>query len=621
MLNINKFIEQNEDVKEKFLSFCDLFELQVRANPSAIALIFDGVMFTYEELDFRSTQLANFLRMNGVKSETIVGLSVHNGLNLLVGILGILRSGGVYLPIDPNYPAKRIEMMLKDASPFLFLTEESLSKKIDLAPYKMVLMDKGFPKDNLSLKEMIQPDQLAYIVYTSGSTGKPKGIMLDHRALSYAALAHLKLHSGRLVSLVCGSLSFDASILVITHTLVSGGTVCVPKNETSMDPEQIIDLINEHSVNYTLCIPSFYAMLLNKSREMPSLRSIDLGGENIPNAIPDIHSRIAPNSILYNIYGPSEYAVGATFAKIYDPITKQRSKITIGKPFQNTQVYILDENLKQAPMNIKGEMFIGGPGLARGYLNNEALSEEKFIWVSFQGQNPIRLYRTGDFGRLLSDGNIELLGRMDHQVKIRGYRIELGEIEYSVCQYPKVNEAVVIVREGPDGDKRLIAYFTAVVKTEIGQELKAHLSQSLPNYMIPSVFVQLESFPRTPNGKIDRDALPDACNEQRNIAAPRSAFEEALAVIWKKILPVDLVGIEDNFFDLGGDSLSIAKVQTLMETELAIKIPVAELLQYPTISQLSRHLHQEASGGISTHPSLAVKKKAAFQRFKARAEK
>ena len=614
-------IEKNKAIKDKFTSFCDLFRQQAKSNPSAIAIIFNEFSLTYEELDFRSALLANFLRANGVKSESIVALSVYNSLDLIVGILGILRSGGAYMPVDPSYPAERIKMMIEDAKPVLLLTEEGLNNKFSFAPTKIVRMDNIFPGEHHSQEEIFQPNQLAYVIYTSGSTGSPKGILLDHKALSYAALAHQKLHPARLVSFMFGSISFDASLLVITHTLISGGTICIPKNDMTADPEQIIKFIDNHAINYTLCVPSFYTMLLNKSRELPSMKSVDLAGENMTTAILDAHSKTAPNAILHNIYGPSEYAIGATFAKIYDPAFKQVNKITIGKPFPDTRVYILDENLQETPIGVKGEIFIGGPGLARGYLNKEALTAEKFIWLSLPDQDRIRLYRTGDFGRFLPDGNLEFLGRMDYQVKIRGYRVELGEIEHAISQHQKVTEAAVIVQEEPAQNKHLVAYFTTADKDDIGQELKTYLTNMLPKYMIPYAYVQLESFPYTLNRKIDRNALPSVFEKRKNnVEESQSELGSALSDIWKKVLHLKVVGKDDNFFDLGGDSLTLACIQTQIEADLAIKVPITALLQYPTISQLSQHLERQKNSKIITiYQDLSAKKKMAFERFRIKA--
>jgi amino acid adenylation domain-containing protein len=613
----NNILKQHKIVKENFISFCELFRFQVRTNPSAIAAIFEGHSLTYEELDCRSSQLADLLRTNGVKSETVVALSLHNSLDLLVGILGIFQSGGTYLPIDPNYPAERIESILEDAKPVILLTEESLNDKLSFFPYKIVLMNKLPSMEHISQGESIQANHLAYVIYTSGSTGRPKGIMVEHGALSHAALAYRELHPNKLVSLMSGSISFDVGLLVIAHALTFGGTVCIPKNEMGVDPEQIIALIERHRVNHMLCVPSLYAMLLNKSRKLFSLYSVDLAGENMPNDIPETHAKIAPNAVLYNVYGPSEYAIGATFAKIYDPIMKQVNKISIGKPLPKTQVYILDENLQQVSTGIKGEIFIGGEGLARGYLNKEALSTEKFTWVSLPDQEPIRLYRTGDFGRFLLDGNIEFLGRIDHQVKIRGYRIELGEVEYFICQHPEVNEAVVIVQE----EKRLAAYFSTRTKEPISEKLRIYLQNALPKYMIPSVLIQVEHWPRTSNGKIDRTALLNL-GESRlmkvSLTEPLSGLEQTLFEIWGQVLGCDLFGVDDNFFDLGGDSIQIVNIQTLLQKALDCKINISDLFQYPTISQLARHL---SSGKTDEAPSLerqelTKKQKSAFQQFR-----
>jgi polyketide synthase PksJ len=593
-------------------NLCGLFEQQVKANPDAIAGIFQEKSITYKELDDLSSRLADFLRAEGAKAEAIVALSIHNSLHLLVAILGILRSGGVYLPIDPNYPPERIESMLENAKPLLVLTEESLLDKFSTLSCKTFLINEIPSVDRPGPMEPIQLNHLAYVVFTSGSTGKPKGILIEHKALSHAIFAHRKLHPQNLVSLVAGSISFDASIIVIALTLSSGGTVCIPKSERFVDPEQIVNLIEKHAINYTLCIPSFYSMLLNKSRPLSCLQSVDLGGENIPNTIPDLHRKLAPNAILYNMYGPSEYSVGATFAKIYDPDAKQVHKITIGKALSNTQVYILDENFQQAPVDVKGEIFIGGDGLATGYLNNETLSAEKFIHAPLEGQKAIRLYRTGDFGRFLPDGNIEFLGRIDHQVKIHGYRIEIGEIEGTICRYPEVDEAVVIVREDLDGRKRMVAYFTARANHRISEKLRIHLLGALPQYMIPSTFIQVDQFSRTPNGKIDRKVLADIPEPKNSGCAIRSTtlldspLAEELLDIWKKILDCETVGIDDNFFDLGGDSISLAGVQTAIEKNLGLKIPVIELFQYPTISQLIRHFNSQKK--IVREPTKNVEK-------------
>lgn len=603
--------DDNALIKENFVSFCDLFKLRVKESPNAIACIFEGMSLTYGELDYRADLLAQFLKKNGVRSGEIVALCLHNSLELLIGILGILQAGGTYLPIDPTYPAGRIERMIQDAKPILVLTQENLRDKFSYD--KVAMIDRLSLTERLVEREPIQPDQLAYVVYTSGSTGAPKGIMIEHKALVHAAFVYQKLHPSRLISLLAGSISFDASILVIFHTLISGGVICIPRSGI-VDPEYIIRLIEEYKVNYTLCVPSFYALLLRKSKKLLSLESVDLGGENLPNEIPELHTKLAPNAFLYNLYGPSEYAVGATFAKIYDPFSKQINKITIGKSLPDTQVYILDENLKEVSVDVKGEIFIGGKGLAREYLDKKELSAEKFIWVSWPDRDPVRLYKTGDFGRFLPDGNIEFLGRIDHQVKIRGYRIELGEIEYAICQHPGVSNAVVMVQE--EGGTRLVAYFSAAPHVTV-DALRIYLTHLLPQHMIPSIFVPLEHFPLLPNGKLDRRALPEI--KKSDVKLPQTHLEQALANIWQTVLQYETVGIYDNFFDIGGDSLSVANVQTAVQTTLNIEIPIIDLLHYPTVHQLAQHLSQKKEPSIhdlSKHQIVSEKRKAAFQRLK-----
>ncbi len=617
---VSGLLKKESIEQEGFSSLCDLFKAQVFANPKKIAGIFKDNCLSYRELYDRSLQLAYFLRESGVQPQDIVALSIENGLNLLVGMLGILHAGATYLPIDPNYPVDRIESIVEDAKPVILLTENNLKSKFFSLPCNTVMMD-AIPEGKTNEFLSLHPHHLAYIVYTSGSTGKPKGILLDHKALSYAALAHRAMHSIELTSLIAGSISFDASLLVIAHTLACGGTVCIPASNIAIDAGQIIDLIEKHEINYTLCIPSFYAMILNQQRMMPSLRYVDLGGDSIPNEMPRIHANLAPNAVLNNVYGPSEYAVGATFSKIYDPVSKEISPITIGKPFSETQVYILDEEFQQVRLGVKGEIFIGGPGLARGYLNRENLSEEKFLRISLSNQEPILLYRTGDFGRFLSDGNIEYLGRMDHQIKIRGFRIELGEVEHTIRQCPGINEAIVIAQDQENRSKRLVGYFSTSVQENMVEKLRQYLQDTLPQYMIPSSLVQIEQWPYTLNGKVDRAVLSlreSQLAAQKISRPPSSKTEQILFEIWRDVLNQGSFGVDDNFFELGGDSLLIACLQTRLETVMGFKISVSDFFEYPTISKFAQHLvTQEIERSQPANSvEFAKNQKSAFQQFK-----
>jgi amino acid adenylation domain-containing protein len=619
---------QQETYPSCFKSVCDLFEEQARLTPESIAIVYEDTHLTYQELSQRSNGLAAYLKRLGVRSQTIIGFSVENSLNLLIGILGILKSGGIYLPLDPSYPDERLHNMLLDANPEMLLT----NPKFDLrfAKYqgtiiKIDSLDQSSWDDQGTKSEPIDSKNLAYIVYTSGSTGKPKGIMVTHESLAHAALAHKNYYPGSLRALLLGAISFDVSILTIFHTLTFGGMVCVPSQDSVADVHQVKHLINKFSLNFLLCVPSFYSTILNNPDPLPSLKNVSLAGENIPSSLPPLHAKLAPSAILYNEYGPSEYAIGTTIAKIYDPIERKIHKITVGIPLPDTEVCILDENLKHVPVSAKGEMLIGGLGLAHGYLNNQSLTQQKFIWVTLPEKPPLRLYKTGDFGRFLPDGNIEFLGRMDHQVKIRGHRIELGEIEHAICQHPEIDEAVVIAKGNDAYNKRLFAYFSTLSGMRISQALRKHLVMVLPKHMVPSVFTQLEQFPRTPNGKIDREALIEIKEQeasQKEIIQPKSELEQSLFDIWKEVLNTDSFGIHDNFFESGGDSLQIVCIQTLIEKNLNRNLPITDLFSYPTIAQLAQHLcnltqkQTFASADPLKQQSVSDKKKAAFQRFK-----
>lgn len=578
--------------ESEFTSICELFQNQTKKTPYAIAAIFEDTYLTYLELDHRSNQVANSLKRAGVKSETLVGLSLSPGFDILVGLLGILKSGGVYLPLDPSYQKERIRYMLDDAKPKILITDSSFLshfKEYSCQIIQMSQIDFGCntPPEAVEFK----PQQLAYVIYTSGSTGKPKGIMVEHESASHAALAHTQFYPDKMVSLLSSGISFDPSLLIIFHTLVTGGTICIPNREELIDAEKGIDLIGRHSINYLLCVPSFYTMLLNKNRLMPSLQCVSLAGEAIPNSLPAEHARLAPNAFLYNEYGPTEYAIGTTIGTIVDPELKKIHEITIGKPLPNTKVVILDENQQPVKEGVRGEIFISGIGLARGYLNKPELTQEHFVKRS--------TYRTGDFGRFLPDGRIEFLGRMDRQVKILGHRIELSEIEYAICQSPGINEAVVIAWEDRQGTKKLLAYFSALEKnTDLTSSLKAYLANQLPKHMIPSVFTQMNEWPRTPNGKIDKAALSSDHaimtaffeSPAKKASQPLNEIEQAILKIWKEVLQRNDFGIHDNFFELGGDSLQVAIIQTLLRDKLGRQLGMTKLFEFPTISLLAHHL-------------------------------
>jgi amino acid adenylation domain-containing protein len=607
--------------KNSFKSTVELFEDQLQRDPNAVAISFKDMVLTYNELDQKSNQLAKYLRANGVQTGSYVGLSLSNNFDLIISILGILKAGGVYVPLEPSYPKDRINYMLEDAKPLVLLTESQNPHQFESFTEKKIVLDRSWEEittfDSTPLGVSINSKDLAYVIYTSGSTGKPKGIMVDHGSFAYACVAHREFYQEKLVGLMSGAISFDVSILIIFHSLTSGGRIHIPPLESRIDPAQLIDVINSNSINYILCVPSLYSMILNRSQKLPSLKIVSLTGENIPNSILLLHPYIAPNAILYNEYGPTEYAIGTTIAKIYDPKLKITYPVSVGNPLPGTFVYIFDEKLQALPAGAKGEIYIGGPGIARGYLNMPNLTAEKFITF----RNEI-IYRTGDFGRFLPNGTLKFLGRIDNQVKIRGNRIELAEIEQEICRLHNINEAVVVC-EGTNENRHLVAYFTAIENKELGKEIKSHLTNLLPKYMIPSKFIQLQAFPRTPNGKIDRNLLPTIVkNKNHKAGEPITKLEQSLLNIWKKILHLKMIGSQDNFFDLGGDSFALAVVQTQIESDLAIKVPITDLLQYPTIAQLALHLNNQPNNKIvSTYQDLSLKRRTAFNQYKSRAKR
>lgn len=539
-----------------------------------------------------------------------------------------MKAGGVYFPLDPAYPTERFRYMLKDADPFLVLTISEYEERFDGYLKPIFLLDyeyeriQSYQESSLSIE--VSPTNLAYLIYTSGSTGKPKGIMIPHQAVSIGAIARRLLYPAHIKGLVTGSISFDVSLITIFHTLADGGAVCLPGNMAFLDIEATIRLINEKAINFMMCVPSFYALFLEKKKEMPSLKAVSLGGESLLRHIPHLHAQYAPNANLFNEYGPSEWAMGTTIAKIVDAETKTIDPITIGKPHPGATIYLLNENFFSINEGEKGEVFIEGDGLAIGYLNRPELTAEKFLTLSIEGEDR-RVYRTGDFARKLPNGNFEYLGRTDNQVKIRGFRIELGEVEQVISQYPSIQEAAVLTKGDEKGNIRIIAYFTA--GTMIDKiKIKEFLLQHLPSAAVPSGLIQIPQFKRTPNGKIDRSSLSDLTLsdfliEPVDEGAPQSRLELKLAAIWKSVLDKKEVGIHDNFFDIGGDSLSIANLQTAMDRELNLHVSIVDLFQYPTIAQMSRHLDMQTTSNLFPSSSSSKNKKQAFLKFKMKAGK
>lgn len=492
------------------MDFCKLFSSRVEQNPGDIAVVYGNKSLTYQQLENRSTVLARNLVFKGIEPGDVIGLVFYNSLDLIVGMLGILKAGGAYLPLDPNYPLNRIRHMILDSQAKVLVLEEGVENVFsDFNGSVYYLNDELLKEQSTKLPDAL-PEQVAYIIYTSGSTGVPKGIVVTRASLSHAATAFSEIHPEKPTSLLTGSISFDPSILIIIHALLLGGTISLFNNRGAIDIKNFNEIVNgieEVSIDFILSTPSFYGNLLDSAAKLPSLRNVYLCGEIIADSLVDKHICIAQNANLYNTYGPSEYAIGSTVAIIYDCIKNQKNRITIGKCFSNNKIYILDSKLKSVPIGVKGEMFVGGPGLAEGYLNKQLLTQEKFIYCSGLENQPIKLFKTGDLGYQLANGDIVFTGRKDFQVKIYGHRVELEEIECQVLGFRGIDKAIAAVRE-----KRIIVYYSSRQLQFKLQELEDYLKNGLPSYMVPSSFIEVRTWPMTKNGKVDRKKLEQQFN-------------------------------------------------------------------------------------------------------------
>jgi amino acid adenylation domain-containing protein len=508
----------NKDHNDKIKSctnddFIRLFYKQVKTNPNEIAISDEDAEITYDELNKKSNRLAKHLKLLGVEKENLVGLCSSLNVNFIICMLGILKSGAAYFPLDPTYPSDRLQFMLEDGMPPIILTETKYIHLFDSDRKKIIKIDEHFShpfvpafSEENDVEEFPEPSDLAYVIYTSGSTGTPKGIMITHESLSNVAFAHKPYYPSDIRMLISGGVCFDASLLVIFHALINNEQLYLFNYNSKDDVDILIDFIISKSINYIICVPSHYTRLLQKNQEFPSLKCVSLTGETLPSSLCNSHAKLAPNAFLYNEYGPSECAIGTTIAKIYDPKNRVIKKITVGKPLQNTKVYILDHTLCTLPKGVKGEICIGGIGLARGYLNNEPLTAQKFIWTTLQDQKQIRLYRTGDSGRILPNGELEFLGRIDHRVQIRGNWIDLGEVEYHISHYSDIEEYAVLTQTDSEDEIQLVVYITSK-HVSAKRSLLDYLKDLLPEHMIPSSVVKIDKFPLSPNGKIDRNEL------------------------------------------------------------------------------------------------------------------
>lgn len=572
-----------------------LFENQSNKTPDSVAVIFENESLTYKELNKRSNKLANYLHKLGVKPGSLTGICMERSAEMVISILGVLKAGGAYVPIDPSYPKNRIEFMINDSDAKILITQKTL---LDILPENLsglVLIDEH--ADNINkesdadCESKVTLKDLAYVIYTSGSTGTPKGVMIRHDSLANHMLWMKSVFGFDSSDNVLQKtpFSFDASVWEFYLPLITGGKLVMAKPEGHMDTAYLRDSIIKNNITIIQLVPSLLRMLLNEPgiEDCINLKSVFCGGEALTFELREkLFEKLNVN--FYNLYGPTEATIDSVYYKCERD--SENKIIPIGKPVYNTQSYVLDKYLNPVPVGVAGELILGGIDIAEGYLNNPELTKEKFIDDIFLNKEGSKLYKTGDLAKFLPDGNIEFLGRVDQQVKLRGFRIEPGEIESKLLQHKNVSEATIIVREDKPGNQRLAAYIVTKDADAISSnEYKNYLRASLPEYMIPAVFVELEKLPLTPNGKVDKKSLPVpefSKADDNTFVAPKLPAEEILAGIWSEVLGLDKVGVNDNFFELGGDS--IISIQIISKAnQMGIKLTPRQIFRYQTVAELS----------------------------------
>ena len=584
-----------------------LFEKQVERTPDAVAMVFDSQQLTYRQLNERANQLANYLRTLGVKPEVLVGIYVERSLEMVVGLLGILKAGGAYVPLDPDYPDERLSFMLSDAQVSVLLTQQQLVEGLPKHEAVVVCLDTDWHQiANHCEKNLINDvisNNLAYTIYTSGSTGLPKGVQILHSAV-VNFLCSMRQQPGMTADDVLvgvTTFTFDIAALEIFLPIIVGARLVMAKREVTVDGKQLLDLLVNSGATVMQATPATWRLLLEAGWQNSHQIKIFCGGEALPRKL--ANQLLARSTSLWNLYGPTE----TTIWSLISQVESQSGLISIGHCIANTEVYILDRHLQPVPVGVPGELHIGGAGLARGYLNRPELTQDKFIPNPFSHKEGARLYKTGDLARYLSDGSIEYLGRIDFLVKVRGFRIELGEIEAVLSQDPGVLQTVVIAREDVPGDRRLVAY--VVPNQELAPtttDLRRVLKEKLPDYMVPSAFVMLSALPLTPNGKVDRRALPAPQGLRPEMSAnyemPQTEAEVLIAAIWQEILQLEKVGINDNFFDLGGHSLLMVQIYNKLQNIFS-QISMIEMFKYPTVHSLAKRLTQNLNEESACLPS------------------
>ena len=599
-----------------------LFEAQAKRTPNAIALVLDTKRLTYRELNRRADQLARYLQTRGVGQEMLVGICLERSLEVLVGILGILKVGGAYVPLDPQYPHARLDMIRRNAGLRVILTAAELLEDWAHSDGNLDFIDihealsSDIPQES-QFASLTTPDQLAYILFTSGSTGIPKGVMVEHHSVLALLRAFDQVApSGKnLIGTSVCSFSFDVSEWEFFSTLCFGGTLHILRPEVFADPERFANYLVDYHVTSAYIPPALLSDVadrLEKRSDKVALNRILVGVEPIKQSVLQRFRNLSGQMHIVNGYGPTETTICATFFS-FQTATDPHHRTPIGTAVPGYEVYVVDHNLRSVSIGATGEILIGGAGLARGYLNRSDLTAEKFVPNPFDQEPGARLYRTGDLARWLPDGNIEFVGRLDHQVKIRGFRIELGEIEAVLGKHPAVRQTVVLAKEDIPGDKYLVAYVVPYKGSEptLG-ELRSFLKGNLPEHMVPASFVFLDALPLTPNGKVDRQALPAPGRaravREETFVAPRTPLEEMLAGIWAEVLGLESVGVRDNFFELGGHSLLATQVISRVRDAFQIELPLRALFEAPTIADLAERIEaaRHTARGLQVLPISSV---------------
>jgi len=580
----------------------ELFEAQVETTPDAIALVFADEQLTYGELNARANQLARYLRRLGVAPDSLVGVCINRSFAMVVALLGILKAGSAYVPLDPAYPEQRLAFMLQDAQIGLVLTDSGSVTRLPSGGARYVCLDREWHhisterRDNFSNGSTSA--NLAYVIYTSGSTGSPKGVEVRHRGIVRLlfGIDYVQLDSTRTL-LHTAPISFDAATFELWGALLHG-CKCVLFPAPVPGPRELGAFLQRHSID-TLWLTTalFNTVIDEEPRALSGVKQLLIGGEALSMRHVKKGLELLPHTRITNCYGPTENTTFTSCYLIPRQLDDTLTSVPIGKPIANTRIFILDPHLKPVPVGVAGELYIGGDGLARGYLNRGDVTAERFVADPFRSAAGSKLYKSGDLARYLPDGNIEFLGRLDDQVKIRGFRIEPGEVEATLKQCTGVRQCAVTARTDDSGDEALVAYVVAGRDARLdAQRLRAELRATLPEYMVPSAFVFLPSIPLSPSGKVDRRALPHHLNQQRGApvcVGPRTAVEQALADIWADILRLDRISVDDNFFDLGGHSLMGTKLMARVCSDFGIDVPLRRLFEHPTIAGLAESLEAD----------------------------